>query len=59
MKLSGKIIAADATDRTITIKCDEPISGIQICGRVVINDEYPDVQRVDIERPYETGGGPE
>ncbi len=42
MKLRGKIIAADANDKTITIKCDKSISGIQISNRVIIVDECPD-----------------
>lgn len=42
MKLHGKIVAADSTEKTITIQCDGSISGVQIAGRVTLQDEWPD-----------------
>ena len=42
MKLKGKIVAADSTDKTITIQCDTSISGVQISGRVILQDEWPE-----------------
>lgn len=37
MKLSGKIIGADSTERTITVECDGPIRGVIIGAPVSID----------------------
>jgi hypothetical protein len=39
MKLSGILIGADCNDKTITIQCDEGISGVTVAERYVITSE--------------------
>ena len=46
MKLHGKIVAADSTEKTITIQCDGSISGVQIAGRVIVSDEWPEEKQL-------------
>lgn len=38
---AGKVVAADSSDRTITIQCDEKIGGVTMGSRVLIQDEWP------------------
>lgn len=42
MKRHGKVVAADSTERTITIQCDDKIGGVVMGSRIVLDDEWPE-----------------
>lgn len=39
MKVTGTIVAADVTEKTITIQCDWGIKGVTMGSRVTLSDE--------------------
>ena len=42
MKLRGMIVAADSTEKTITIKCDTSISGVTLAAMVTLIEDEPE-----------------